>query len=356
MVYMNEVTEYYRQVYTNSKGIKKSKGTSWYKTHNLADKYYTTGQILIDYQFMLDKTIAELKERITDRPIIVVDPCCGRKALEKDYDNVEWKLYDLEPETEDTTQADFLELQIDYKPDLIVCNPPFTLKKQFAAKCLQLCDNVIFISPPNCLPYYDYSIKMAYSLDFMINTYVGLWHYDKSKNNTKRFTNAIDYRHCLESWAKTISYDDYMAIPDKEKYFVFVSSYYFCDVRHIETVKRSPLRAPSLIDCFKQKEDIEIEPLDGLYTTFNPLDIECWKSKATNAFIKKGQTKKGYLLKLKEGVTADDVVKFYENNKKKLAIRACCMNQLGFAKSFPLTEEEALELFEPINKKRKRTK
>ena len=354
---MHKQTSKSREIYIDDKGTKKSRGYSWRQVHNLADKYYTTGQILIDYQFMLDKTIAELKKQITDRPIIVMDPCAGRKALVKEYENVIWKIYDLEPETEDTIQADFLDLQINYKPDLIVCNPPFKLKKEFAKKCMQLADNVIFISPPNAIPYYEYSLKVAYCLDFRIQTLVGLWHYNKLKNNKEKFIGKYNYRVALESREVRATYEEYMSMPDRDRYLVIMGAYFFADTRHVDAIKRSPLTVPSLIDFFETKEDLEVLAPDGIYSTFDPTNEEYWKAKMTNGLIKKGDSRRAYLIKMKDGIKYEDIVKFYEDNKAEIYRRSIFHSPLHAPnKTLPLTEEEAQLFFADPPIKKKQTK
>lgn len=341
---MNEITKHYRTTYIDEKGRKKSNGLNWIKTHNLADKYYTCGQVQIDYYYMLDKTIAELRKKITDRPIEILDPCAGRKALEKDYENVNWHLYDLEPETDDTIQADFLDLQIDYKVDLIVCNPPFNLKRQFVKKCMELCDNIILIAPVNAIPYYEYSLKRAYSLDFKLNIPVGIWHYDASKNNKDKYIGP-NYRKPIESRLIRTTYDEYMKLRNKERYLCWTGCYYYADTRISKISRANELTAPSLLDCNYEKEDLVVNANDGIYKEFDPLNRDCWASKITANLIKKGQLKNGYLLKLKDGITVADVAKYYEDNREDMILRSITQHVMQPSKGIPFTEEECQKFF-----------
>lgn len=330
-------------VITNSKGQKRmAGGQSWYAFKNEKEKYYTKGQILIDYLWMLDKTIKELTEANPNRKLEVLDPCTGRKALVKEYDNVNWTLLDIEPETDDTVKADFLEYYFGAKKfDLVVCNPPFKLKKEFANKCMQLADNVIFISPLNAIPFYEYSLKHAYNFDFDVYPIIGLWHYDKSKNNKTKLA-AINNYEGIQKYCKQIGYDEYMALENKDNYIVFMESLW--EVDHIEQFDCKKT-APSLIDRFIDDENIEICMDLPKINIVDKTDKSNWTYNASNIKVKKGEPRLLWTARLKEGITVDDFYEAMNRRHKELFIRSINVCKFRAVRRCPLTDEEAAEWF-----------
>lgn len=327
---------------TDSKGNKRmAGGQSWYAFVNEKEKYYTKGQILIDYLWMLDKTIKELTEANPNRKLEVLDPCTGRKALVKDYDNVNWTLLDIEPETDDTVKADFLEYYFGAKKfDLVVCNPPFKLKKEFANKCMQLADNVIFISPPSAIPFYEYSLKQAYNIDFDVYCHIGLWHYDKSKNNKTKLE-AINHYEGIQKYCKQIGYDEYMALENKENYVVFMEQMFGID--HILCDYKKT--APSLIDHFIEDENLEIYTDLPKINIVDKTDKSNWIYKASNIKVKKGEPRLLWTARLKEGITNKEFYEAMTKQHRKLFMRSINVSRLRAVRRCPLTDEEAAEWF-----------
>jgi hypothetical protein len=119
------------------------------------DKYYTPVDIA---NRLIDKTFEIIgKENITE----VIEPSAGAGAFSKQIENC--IAYDIAPDDDSIIQADFLTLDISYKPGrLIIGNPPFgqssLLAKKFLKISLSISDYVAFIMPISFLnsPEYDF--------------------------------------------------------------------------------------------------------------------------------------------------------------------------------------------------------
>lgn len=144
-----------------------------YGTVKKNEFYVTKGQALEDYKAQLLWLIdTKFKDKAT---VNILDPCAGTKSLDIDLgDKVVYDLYDLEPRSSDITEANFLEYDFgDKHYDICVCNPPFSLKKQFFDKISKLADYTVFISPSICSfikdrKVYAFSTNKAYAYDFQI--------------------------------------------------------------------------------------------------------------------------------------------------------------------------------------------
>ena len=142
----------------------------------------------------------------------ILDPCAGTKSLDIDLgDKVIYDLYDLEPRSSDVVEANFLEYDFgDKHYDICVCNPPFSLKKQFLDKISKLADYVVYISPPTgVLPdkMMRFSIKGIYAHDFetAVTPYIFTYSF---KDNTENTEKRPFYRR-LSHLTACIYYDDY---------------------------------------------------------------------------------------------------------------------------------------------------
>lgn len=306
---------------------------------NPLEQYFTKGQCLIDYKYMLDKTIKEIREKEPDKELHILEPSTGSKSLVVEYPNVVWHLYDLEPQSDDITKADFLSAQFGRRFDIICCNPPFKYKKEFAKKCMELSDNVIFISPPNCLPFYEYSIKKVYSIDFAVRCHIGLWHYDKSKQNqlkwTRKPTAIIEPRK--------ITYEKYKLMTDEERERCVVLLAYI-DYRAQRNLKNYELLPPSLIDTFETRENNIVEFTDWPFIDFTK--EENWIRKSTNQFTKKGTYKTPYYVMLKPGKTFEQFKQYMNDNIQEFGHRTIGIDLVNSLCVLPLNKKEYLEWFE----------
>lgn len=182
-----------------------------YGTVKKNEFYVTKGQALEDYKAQL---LWLIETKFKDKETVnILDPCAGTKSLDIDLgDKVVYDLYDLEPRSSDVTEANFLEYDFgDKHYDICVCNPPFSLKKQFLDKISKLADYVVYISPPTgVLPdrMMKVSIKGTYSRDFegiAIAPYIFTYSF---KDNTENTEERPLYRR-LSSLSTKIYYDDY---------------------------------------------------------------------------------------------------------------------------------------------------
>ena len=107
------------------------------------DKYYTNPQIA---KLCIDKTIQIIgKENITS----IIEPSAGNGSFSS---QIKCDAYDIQPEAYGIIQADYLELDIEYKKGrLIIGNPPFgsrmNLAQKFFKKSIQIADWIAFILP-----------------------------------------------------------------------------------------------------------------------------------------------------------------------------------------------------------------
>lgn len=112
------------------------------------DKYYTSDEVV-------EKCWNILKETINmDEVSEIIESSAGAGAwLDKIKETgIEWKAYDILPEHQDVEKADFLELEMDYKPGrLIGFNFPFgrsnNLSRKFYNKSVGVADYICSIQP-----------------------------------------------------------------------------------------------------------------------------------------------------------------------------------------------------------------
>jgi hypothetical protein len=107
------------------------------------DKYYTDPKIA---KLCIDKTIEIIgKENITS----IIEPSAGNGSFAS---QINCDAYDIQPESDNIIQADYLKLDIEYqKGRLIIGNPPFgsrmNLAQKFFKKSIQIADWIAFILP-----------------------------------------------------------------------------------------------------------------------------------------------------------------------------------------------------------------
>lgn len=181
-----------------------------YGTVKKNEFYVTKGQALEDYKAQL-LWLIETKFKDKDS-INILDPCAGTKSLDIDLgDKVKYDLYDLEPRSSDITEANFLEYDFgDKHYDICVCNPPFSLKKQFFDKISKLADYVVYISPaakvfPNKMM--KISVKGIYTYNFGISVTPYIFTYS-FKDDTENTEERPIYKR-LSHLSTHIYYDDY---------------------------------------------------------------------------------------------------------------------------------------------------
>ena len=112
------------------------------------DKYYTSDEVVNKCWEILKETIDF--DEITE----IIESSAGNGAwIDKIKEtNIDYKLYDIEPEHEEIEKADFLELEMDYKPGrLIGFNFPFgrsnNLSRKFYNKSVGIADYICSIQP-----------------------------------------------------------------------------------------------------------------------------------------------------------------------------------------------------------------
>lgn len=134
------------------------------------DKYYTPKDLS---KSLIDKTFKILeKEDISE----VIEPSAGNGSFSTQINGC--IAYDLVPEHESIEQADFLELNLEYKKGrLFIGNPPFGVHNkmihEFYDKCCDGGDYIAFILPISC---YKNDIKL-YKFDLIYSEDLGLKHY-----------------------------------------------------------------------------------------------------------------------------------------------------------------------------------
>lgn len=202
-----------------------------YGTVKKNEFYVTKGQALKDYKAQL---LWLIETKFKDKETVnILDPCAGTKSLDIDLgDKVVYDLYDLEPKCDGITEANFLEYDFgDKHYDICVCNPPFSLKKEFFNKISKLADYVVYISPPTgVLPdrMMRFSIKGIYAHDF--ETAVTPYIFTKSfKDDTENTEERPHYRR-LSRLSTKIYYDDY----DMSKCAIFRLDWRYEESRNLD--------------------------------------------------------------------------------------------------------------------------
>lgn len=206
-----------------------------YGTVKKNEFYVTKGQALEDYKAQL---LWLIETKFKDKETVnILDPCAGTKSLDIDLgDKVKYDLYDLEPKCDGITEANFLEYDFgDKHYDICVCNPPFSLKKEFLDKISKLADYVVYISPPTgVLPdkMMRISVKGTYTYNFGIATTPYIFTYS-FKDNTENIESRPHYRR-LSHLSTKIYYDDY----DMSKCIVYCMKWRDGDPRNLNIFYR----------------------------------------------------------------------------------------------------------------------
>ena len=141
------------------------------------DKYYTSDEVV-------NKCWEILKETIDFNEVTeIIESSAGNGAwLDKIKEtDIDYKAYDILPEHKEIEQADFLELEMDYKPGrLIGFNPPFgrsnNLSRKFYNKAVGVADYIAFIQPISQLD----NINSMYYFDLVKSVDLGkTWFTDR---------------------------------------------------------------------------------------------------------------------------------------------------------------------------------
>ena len=133
------------------------------------DKYYTQPELS---KYCIDKTFQLIgKENITS----IIEPSAGNGSFSNQLNCI---AYDIEPESDNIIQQDYLKLDIPYKKNrLIIGNPPYGSKMHLAVKffkkSVQLGDYISFILPISQLD----NIVSLYEFDLIYSEDLGLRKY-----------------------------------------------------------------------------------------------------------------------------------------------------------------------------------
>ena len=140
------------------------------------DKYYTNDEVVNKCWEILKETIDF--DEITE----IIESSAGNGAwIDKIKEtNIDYKLYDIEPEHPEIKKADFLELDLDYKPGrLIGFNFPFgrsnNLSRKFYNKSVGVADFICSIQPISQLNNINsmYYFDLVKSIDLGKTSYSG---------------------------------------------------------------------------------------------------------------------------------------------------------------------------------------
>lgn len=140
------------------------------------DKYYTPVDLA---KRLIDKTYEIIGiNYITE----TIEPSAGSGSFSNQIDNC--IAYDLVPESANIIQANFLELDLDYKKGrLFIGNPPFgratSLAKQFYKKAVKYSDYIAFILPVSQL---NQNVEL-FDFDLIYSEDLGLIHYTDRELN-----------------------------------------------------------------------------------------------------------------------------------------------------------------------------
>ena len=137
------------------------------------DKYYTSPDLA---KYCVEKTKEIVgEENITE----YIEPSAGSGVF-LDYLNKSYLAYDIDPDDDRITKADWLLVDLDYKRGrCIIGNPPFgnrnTLIVQFYKKAVSMCDYISFILPLSQLNNSNqlYHFDLIHSEDLGIKDYSG---------------------------------------------------------------------------------------------------------------------------------------------------------------------------------------
>jgi len=138
------------------------------------DKYYTSRELA---KYCINKTFEVIDEKnVSD----IIEPSAGNGSFSDQL--FFCSAYDIEPESKNIIQQDFLQLDIQYKKGrLIIGNPPYGAKMQLAAKffkkSVEIGDYVSFILPISQLD----NIITLYEFDLIYSEDLGLKNYSDVK-------------------------------------------------------------------------------------------------------------------------------------------------------------------------------
>lgn len=179
------------------------------------DKYYTS--ILVS-KYCIDKTFEIIgKNNITD----IIEPSAGNGSFSN---QLNCTAYDIEPDSENIIQQDFLNLVLPYKKGrLIIGNPPYGPKMhlvvKFFKKSVQLGDYISFILPISQLD----NIVSLYEFDLVWSEDLGVQQYSDRKihcclNIFKRSENGLNKKPKFKMKDITIRRESNKGYDDIEKY------------------------------------------------------------------------------------------------------------------------------------------
>lgn len=145
----------------------------------LHDKYYTSDEVV-------DRCWEILKETIDFNEVTeIIESSAGNGAwIDKIKEtNIDYKLYDIAPEHPEIEEADFLGLELDYKPGrLIGFNFPFgrsnNLSRKFYNKSVGVADYICSIQPisqldnTNSMYYFDLIKSVDLGKTFFTDRYL----------------------------------------------------------------------------------------------------------------------------------------------------------------------------------------
>ena len=135
------------------------------------DKYYTPPDLA---QYCVEKT----KEIIgADNITEYIEPSAGAGVF-LDYLDKPYLAYDIEPEDDRIIQADWLDVNLEYKKGrCVIGNPPFgsrnTLSVRFYKKSVKVSDYIAFILPISQLN----NTRSMYEFDLVYSEDLGIQHY-----------------------------------------------------------------------------------------------------------------------------------------------------------------------------------
>lgn len=182
-----------------------------YERHK-TDYYVTPHQPIKDFlnEFLLDCQTAVIEDsyEVAWRPdrLRWLDPCAGGdKDHAMSYPAVLNECFGITPDTIDIrtdslaeTKTDYLTYQLDYKPNIIITNPPFYLAKEIILKALNDVSDNGFVIMLLRLNFFGTEKRFDFFKHFMpIVTYV---HSHRISFTADKGTDSIEYMHAV--WQK----------------------------------------------------------------------------------------------------------------------------------------------------------
>lgn len=138
---------------------------------------------------------------------IILDPCAGGDsgnfmsyptAINQffGYDK-EVKTIDIRDDSRAETKGDYLTMDIEYTPDVIITNPPFFLAEEIIRKSLNIVSDNGYVIMLLRLNFFG-SVKRKSLFDTFMPKYSFVHH--KRMSFTGGHTDSIEYQHCV--WQK----------------------------------------------------------------------------------------------------------------------------------------------------------